>query len=184
MNYLMFSGSLRKGSLNKKLLQVAENILKAQPDSKIVLVDLKDFNLPVYDGDIEAAGMPEGVKLLAEMVVQCDGLVISSPEYNGAMAGSLKNTIDWLSRIKPLPLAKKTVLMMGASPGPYGTMRAWTTTPVSFLQLGNYVFPQNFALSKADEAFDAQGNLRDEAVQKRLHSLIQGFVDFTTRIKS
>lgn len=184
MNYLMFAGSLRKGSLNKKLLQVAENILKAQPNSKIILVDLKDFNIPVYDGDIETAGMPDGVKLLGDLVAQTDGIVIASPEYNSSIAGSLKNTIDWLSRLRPVPLAQKTVLLMGASPGPYGTMRALLVTKAPFELLGCYVHPQTFALSKADEAFDGQGKLKDENAQKRLHGLIQNFVEFTTKLKS
>lgn len=183
MNYLLFSGSLRKGSLNKKLLQVCENILKHQADSKIVLVDLKDFNLPVYDGDIEEAGMPEGVTLLGDMISAADGVIIASPEYNASIAGSLKNTIDWVSRLKSAPLSKKCVLLMGASPGPYGTMRALMVTQAPFELLGAQVYSQTFALSKAHEAFDDKGDLKDETSKKRLQDLIKSFVDFTTKLK-
>jgi chromate reductase, NAD(P)H dehydrogenase (quinone) len=179
MNILIFSGSLRTDSYNKKLAQVAESILQGKHQT--TYADLKDFKFPVYDGDIEAAGIPQGVKDFGKLVSDADALVISSPEYNGAMAGSLKNAIDWISRLRPIPLEGKPVLLMGASPGAFGAIRALTNSRIPFDTLTAYVYPTTFALPKAADAFASKTMLADENTHKKLISLLDGFSHFAQK---
>lgn len=183
MNILLFSGSLQINSLNKKLLAVANHILVSHKH-KTTVADLKSLAFPVYDGDIEAAGIPEGVKQLGQMIAQADALVIASPEYNGAMAGSLKNAVDWVSRIRPMPLGKKPVLLMGASPGGFGAIRALGNSRAPFETLGCFVYPQTFALPKADQAFSPTGEFGDEKTKQHLADLLVNYTDFAEKFLS
>jgi chromate reductase len=93
---------------------------------------LAELAFPVYNADIEDKGFPEGVKTLASAVAGCDAVVISSPEYNGGMSGVLKNTLDWVSRIKPMPWKGKPLFLMAASPGALGGTRGSMAWPCSF----------------------------------------------------
>lgn len=180
MYYLLFAGSLRKDSLNKKFIGVANEILKSKGlETKII--DLKDLKLPVYDGDIESAGMPEGVTRLGELVANAKGIIISGPEYNGSISGSLKNTIDWVSRLRPVPWERKPVLLLGASPGAYGASHGLAATKPPFERLGAYVYPQVLGLSKAHEAFDESNNLKDDAFKSRLDKLLGQFQEYVSR---
>jgi chromate reductase, NAD(P)H dehydrogenase (quinone) len=178
MKIVLFAGSLRKESINKKLIRVAQKFLLEQKHD-VQLIDLKSLNIPVYDGDIEDEGIPEDVKSLAADIEKCNAVIISSPEYNHSIAGSLKNTIDWVSRVKPPPFDKKPVLLMGASPGGFGALRGVEATRTPFESMNAYVHPQMFALQKAGEAFSADGALKDSFTQKRLESLLNEFIQFS-----
>lgn len=176
MKVLMFAGSLRKDSLNKKLLKVAKRMLEKNTDVEASLIDLQDYLLPVYDGDIESRGLPEGVQKIAAMIREVDALIISSPEYNGSISGPLKNTIDWISRTRPMPLEKKHVLLMGASPSGLGAARGLLHSRAPFEKLENFVYPDFFALARAHEAFNEEGDLKDETQHERAQKLITAFV--------
>lgn len=183
MKILLFSGSLRKASWNKKLVAAAAKILAQDKTIIPTVADLQALEIPVYDGDIEEKGIPEGVRRLGEMISAADALVISSPEYNGAMAGSLKNAIDWVSRLRPVPLAEKPVLLMGASPGYFGTIRALGFSKAPFEVIGCFMYPQPFALPKAGEAFTAEGDLADEATKKKLTTLLNSYLVFAKKFQ-
>lgn len=176
MKVLLLAGSLRKESLNKKFLNVARRIIQKSTDAEVTVVDLQELQLPVYDGDIEARGFPEGVKTLAQYVNVTDALVISSPEYNASISSPLKNTIDWLSRVNPMPLVKKQILLLGASPGSFGAIRGLGHARAPFETLGNFVYPESFALARADVAFDEDGNLKDHKQYEKVQKLITDFV--------
>lgn len=178
MKLLLFAGSLRKDSLNKKLLAVAHKILEAKGGLETVLIDLQPLTLPVYDGDIESAGLPENVKMLGQLIDEADALLIASPEYNGSISGALKNTVDWVSRLKPMPLSGKPVLLMGTSPGGLGAVRGLLHSKSPFEKLNNYVYPDVFGIPHGDKAFTATGALEDEATRKRLAALIDKYLDF------
>jgi NAD(P)H-dependent FMN reductase len=106
---LAFAGSLRTDSFNKKLARIGAEGARAA-GAEVTLIDLRDFPMPVYDGDLEAAGMPETVLQLKKLFLEHQGLLIASPEYNGSIPGPLKNAIDWVSRSAPgeRPLASFT----------------------------------------------------------------------------
>jgi chromate reductase len=113
------AGSARRGSLNKRLA-VRAAIAVDSHDAQGVFVDLADYPLPLYDGDLEASeGVPINALALARLIRGADGLFVASPEYNGAYSALLKNTLDWLSRIDSGVLSRPTAIA-SASPGSKG----------------------------------------------------------------
>ncbi len=115
---LALVGGFRSGSFNQALIQEARELA-----SEHIRID--DFDLrtvPLYDGDLEAAGDPEEVAALKRAIARADALLIATPEYNGSVPAVLKNAIDWASRRTPdSHLRGKPVAIMGASPSPGGT---------------------------------------------------------------
>lgn len=182
MKILLFSGSLRKESLNKKLAQAAQAIIAKEAGCTAELIDLKSFEIPIYDGDVELLGIPQGVTNLGQTIKSADALVIASPEYNGSIASPLKNTIDWISRLKPVPFESKPILLMGASPGYFGTIRALSHTRVPLDAVGSFVFPQTLALPKAVEAFSSTGELSDAVTDKKLRTLISNYLQYAKKL--
>ena len=162
-----FCGSIRSGSFNRKLLAQAIDVLR--PSAQIDAAELRDVPLPIYDGDLEvASGVPEPAKRLAERIAAADGLVIASPEYNNSLPGGLKNAIDWMSRLKPQPFKGKPVLLLGASPGAYGAIRAQVAWRQVMTTLLAVIVPNQVALPHADEAFEADGRLKDPKVRVQI----------------
>lgn len=175
MKLVFFAGSLRSDSLNKKFAREAMRLAQ-EAGADAEFIDLRDYPMPLYDGDIEAAsGIPESVKKLGQKIAAADGLVISTPEYNGAISSPLKNTVDWLSREKPVSLSGKHVLLLGASPGALGAVRGLWHTRQPFEALGVHVYPAMQGLPQADKAFDDKGRLTDEKTLAALKKLIGQF---------
>jgi chromate reductase len=137
---LAISGSLRNDSLNRKALQIAKQIA-SMAGAAVEEADLKTLALPIYDGDIEAAGVPEPVARLNGMVQAADLLLIASPEYNRSFTGALKNAIDWLSRGHNV-LDGKVAAIFGASPGPFGTVNGQNHLRQVLAALNVLVIPQ------------------------------------------
>ena len=184
MKILLFAGSLRSASLNKKVVRLTDKILKNNPEVESIVVDLQPLQIPVYDGDIEAIGIPQGVQVLAAHIAACDAIIISSPEYNGSMSSPLKNTIDWISRVKPMPLAGKPVLMLGASPGAFGATHGLAHARQPLENLGNFLYPQSMGFMHADSAFEENGDLKDPALSEKLTKLLNTFLAYSKKLKS
>lgn len=182
MKYLLFSGSLRTESLNKKLVRVVQSMLNENAANEVIVTELRDLALPIYDGDIEATGIPDGVKTLGQLIRSTQALVISTPEYNGSIASPLKNAVDWASRLRPNPFERKPVLLLGASPGALGAVRGLGATRAPFETLGAFVFPTVFGLAKADEAFTPTGELSNGDTHKRVKELLANFETFAMRL--
>lgn len=180
MKLLFFAGSLRADSCNKKFVRAAMRMIESGGDShKAEYLDLKDYPMPPYDGDIEdSAGIPETTKLLGKKITAADALIISSPEYNGAIPGVLKNVIDWLSRESQVSLVGKQLLLLGASPGALGGTQGLWHTRVPFEKLGTHVYPGMMGLPDAYNAFDAQGNLKDAKTAQRLKRLLSQYLAY------
>jgi NAD(P)H-dependent FMN reductase len=181
MKILCFAGALRKDSFNKKFAREAQRFATgAGADAEYV--DIRDYPMPVYDGDIEAAnGIPEGTQKLGEKIRAVQALIISTPEYNGSIPGSLKNIIDWLSREKNMSLGGKHLLLLAASPGALGGVRSLWHTRQPFEVLGVHVFPGMLGLSNAAAAFNDEGHLKDNAMADKLRGLVEQFVKHVTR---
>jgi chromate reductase, NAD(P)H dehydrogenase (quinone) len=176
MKLVTFAGSLRKDSLNKRL---AKGVAQSQGGE---FVDLQPLSIPVYDADIETEGIPAGVVTLARFVRAADALIVAGPEYNGTITGVLKNAIDWLSRVKPLPLDSKPILLLSASPGALGGVRSLWHTRQAFEVLGCHVYPGMLGVPKAHEAFDANNSLVDERLRVQLQQLVSAFLAHASKI--
>lgn len=173
------SGSLRRGSFNTALLRTA--ITMAPTGTTIEIESIAD--VPLYDGDVEAEhGIPAPVQRLKDRVAAADGLLIVTPEYNGAMPGVVKNAIDWMSRPAadlPKVFRELPVGIIGASPGPGGSALAQVAWGSVLRILGCTAwFGGRFILARARDAFDASGNLTDEGARTQLQAYVNGFASF------
>jgi chromate reductase, NAD(P)H dehydrogenase (quinone) len=164
---LAFAGSTRVDSFNKKLVKVATEGAR-EAGAEVTYVDLRDYPMPLYDGDLEAKdGIPENAKKLKKMMLEHQGLLISAPEYNSSISGVLKNTIDWISRPEPgeKPLVcydQKVAGLLSASPGAFGGMRGLVHVRSILGNINVTVIPEQVAVSKANEAFNEDGTMKDE----------------------
>jgi len=176
MKVLAFAASLRAGSLNRKLVALAAEIAREE-GAEVELAEFREFEMPLYDGDVDAAqGLPPGGLALKRRVESADALLLAAPEYNYSVSGALKNAIDWVSRARPMPWRGRSVYLLSASPSPMGGIRGLWQTRIPLEGCGALVFPDMFALPHANEAFDAAGRLRDEKMAERLRREITGFV--------
>lgn len=176
MRTLAFAASRRSHSHNAKLIQLAADIATAE-GAEVDLAEFSEFDMPMYDGDVEAhEGLPAGARELADRVKGADAIIIAAPEYNFSIAGPLKNAIDWVSRVRPMPWRGKSVYLMSASPSAMGGIRGLWQTRVPLEGCGALVFPDMFALPHANRAFDAFGKLSDLALAKRLETELAGFL--------
>jgi chromate reductase len=123
VRFLVFSASLRAGSLNSRLARLAAEVIEAE-GGEVDLAAMREFDCPSYDGDVQDRdGFPAGATELRRRLELCDGFVISSPEYNASLPGVLKNAIDWVSRMKDQPFAGKPVALQSAATGLLGGAR-------------------------------------------------------------
>jgi chromate reductase, NAD(P)H dehydrogenase (quinone) len=175
MKILVFAGSLRRESHNKKFAREAVRLLGDHGSAKAEFVDLCDYPMPLYDGDREREGIPDSVVALGTRIAEADALIIATPEYNGSISSVLKNAVDWLSRVKPVPLAGKHLLLLAASPGGWGGIRGLWHSRVPFEALGVHVFPQMMSLPGAGSAFDEAGRLTEASA----HQLVNILTAFT-----
>ena len=184
MKLLTFAASLRKESFNRKLIHQAVEILKMTPSIQVDRADYREFEMPIYDGDLEeSSGIPNGGKELVRRVQAADAVVISTPEYNGGMPGTLKNALDWASRNKPNPFEDKPLLLIGASPGGFGAVRGLWHSRVPFEAVGAFVYPEMFGLAHADQAFDESGNFSNPKNRERLEGIIQFYLKFAAGVR-
>jgi chromate reductase len=181
MNVLFFSGSLRTDSCNKKILNIAFNCVQ-NAGHNATLIDLKEYPFPLYDQDFEDAyGVPDSVKKMSDKIALSDALIIATPEYNGSISGVLKNCIDWLSRIKPVTIEGKQLLLLAASPSFLGGVRGLWHTRIPFEALGAHVYPTMFIVPKAYTAFNAHNELIDSKKMMELELLLHAFVAYSSR---
>lgn len=180
---LAFSGSARRESLNRKLLAVAVDAVR-KAGAEVTLIDLNDYVLPLYHGDLEdAEGLPENAKKLIELITQHAGLLIASPEYNSMFTPLLKNTLDWCTRDEENPFIGKVAAVVSASPGQFGGVRSFQHMRHLLLHLGCHIVPAQCTLPKADAAFDEAGKLKDPRSQKSVDGVAAGLFQLLTRMR-
>jgi chromate reductase, NAD(P)H dehydrogenase (quinone) len=181
LRLLVIAGSARRGSLSLQLAQAAGR-MAAQAGAEVQPLDLRALQLPLYDGDLEArSGVPEDAARLRDAICDAHALLLATPEYNGFPTPLLINAFDWLSRLQPAgdrpsglaATAGKPVALLAASPGPLGGLRSMNYLR-QYLQMAfaMLVVPQQFALGRAGDAFDAQGALKDERAQTSVSGVL------------
>lgn len=177
---LFFAGSSREHSYNKRLARLGAEIADANGIGS-AFADLGDYNLPLYSGDLQATdGIPDDAYKLEALMKVHTGICIACPEYNASITPLLKNTLDWISRIRndgeePLAVFKTRVFALcSASSGGMGGLRGLNTTrTVLELGLGALVLPDQFAVPRANEAWDDHGHLKNKESQEQFKRLIQ-----------
>lgn len=177
---LAFAGSTRSDSFNKQLVNFAAAAAK-EAGAEVTVVDLRDFDLPLFDEDLEATGTPAGAIRLKQLFLEHDALLIASPEYNSSISAVLKNAIDWVSRSAPGEPMKaaflgKVALLMAASPGGLGGLRGLNHLRSILHSISVMVLPGQYALGKAHEAFNEQGNLINDQAATAVKSLAEQLV--------
>lgn len=176
---LGISGSLRQASFNTALLRAAQRLQGEHIELEVVTL----HGIPLYDGDVEARqGIPEAVATLKQKVAASHGVLMASPEYNNSVPGVLKNAIDWLSRppddIKRL-FTGRPWAVIGASAGGFGTILAQNAWLGVLRHLGAHIWTgDRLLVSKAAQAFDAQGQLTDAKVVQQVEKFLAGFAAF------
>jgi len=189
---LIIPGSQRAGSYNRSLAGVAAAAAR-RDGCEVTEFDLRALSLPIYDGDIESGpGIPATALQLRDAVQAHDALLLVTPEYNGFPTPLVLNAFDWLSRIAPsapgggglVATANKPAALLSASPGPLGALRS-----MNLLRqyLGGafqmIVVPQQFALGRASEAFDATGALKDAKAQQGVQNVLDAVGELASALK-
>ncbi len=184
---LGWAGSARADSFNKKLVRIALRGAEAA-GAEVTYVDLRDYPLPLYDADSEAAeGLPGNVETLRDLFRDNQGFLTASPEYNGLLSPLMKNTLDWLSRsteAKPdlSAFQGKVCALMAASPGPLGGLRGLRSVRELMTNLGFLVLPDQMTIRSAFDAFDAEGELLDAGQTQRVEALGAHLASTTARL--
>ncbi len=173
---LAFAGSARTGSFNRKLVGIAARGAE-EAGAEVDLLDLRDFPMPLYDGDLEEReGLPKNAERFKALMMASQGLLIAAPEYNSSITPLLKNTIDWASRPAPgeerlAVFRNKTAALMSASPGALGGLRGLVQVRAILSNIHVMVLPDQVALPGAHGAFTGDGRLKDEQRQDAVEGL-------------
>lgn len=193
LKLLAISGSARTGSLNSRLLAAAAAAAQAR-GAQVETIDLRSLALPLYDGDLEkSAGVPDGARRLRDALLAADGVLLATPEYNGFPTPLLVNSFDWLSRLQaegavPAGLAAtagKPLGLLSASPGLLGGLRSLNfTRQYLSMAIAMMPVPQQFALSKAHEAFDEAGALKDAKQQASVDAVVASLLRVASALRT
>jgi NAD(P)H-dependent FMN reductase len=178
---LGISGSLRRASYNTALLRAATKLMP--PETTLEVGSIR--GIPLYDGDVEAQGIPATVTQLKEAIAAADGVLLVTPEYNNSVPGVFKNAIDWLSRppadVKRV-FAAKPFALIGASPGAFGTTLSQAALLPVLRTLGTHAwFGGRLLVARAGGVFDEAGALKDATIEEQLKQFLAGYVGFVQR---
>ena len=188
MKILIFAGSSRLDSVNRKLAQAAANAVNAA-GGEATLLELADYPMPLLSGEIEAEnGPPENAFKLQTIIAEHAGLMIASPEHNHSISALLKNTLDWVSRTPRVkggnPFTGKVAGIMAASPGGLGGLQGLDHLERVLTTLGAMVLPKKVAVPNADKAFGDAGELLDAAALRRVTELATDVVNVTRKLSA
>ena len=185
---LAFAGSARQESFNKQLIKIAVDGAR-KAGAEVTHIDLRDYPLPLYDQDLEAKeGLPENVEKIKQLMIDHQGFLISSPEYNSSITPLLKNTLDWASRKSspnepPLIAYKgKVAGLMSASPGGLGGLRSLIVLRSMLGNIGVLVLPTQKSIPQANQAFNPDGTLKDPKQQEEIFQLAKALTDIIKKL--
>lgn len=181
LNVLMICGSLRKGSFNRKLMNLNPGL--APPD--MTLTEAPPFaGFPIYDADIQAEQVPSDVTALADAIRAADGLLVVSPEYNWSIPGGWKNAIDWLSRLEKQPFEGKPIAIQSAARGLLGGSRMQYHLRQSLTSVEAFILIKpEVVITFAPQKFDEAGNLKDDTALGLIKQQLANFTKFIRRVR-
>jgi NAD(P)H-dependent FMN reductase len=181
MKVLVFAGSTRLGSFNRRLAREVAAMTRER-GAEVTHLELGEYKIPMYDADLEAQATPPDVMTLKQVFYEHPAWIICTPEYNASYPALVKNTLDWLSSpVKNDPVWSddfrfsrgKVVGVLSASPGALGGLRSQSHLIPLLLNLQCWVAPHTYALARAGNAFDAEGRLVEESARKRVSAVIE-----------
>jgi len=182
LKVLVFAASLRVESHNRKLAALAARVAE-RFGAEVDHASMREFDVPPFDGDVELKeGIPPGADELRRRLLDNDAFIISSPEYNASMPGTIKNLIDWTSRARPQPFNERHGLLLAASPSLAGGNRGLWALRMPLEHLGARIFPEMFSLAAAHEAF-AGNDLADAALRARFETNVEAFLSLAEAAK-
>lgn len=181
---LVFAGSIRSGAFSGQTADIAQKTLALQ-GAEVTRISLADYPLPIMDQDLEKEqGVPENAQKLGAMIAAQDGLLIASPEYNASIPPLLKNTIDWVSRIRRdangntlAPFAGKVAGLCSSSDGNFAGIRGLYHLRAVLMNCQVEVITPQCSVARAGDAFDDQGNLKDERAQKMMDKVCMTLIE-------
>lgn len=173
-------GSLRAESFNRKIYN--SYVSYAEPGTEFIEVPVGDF--PLYNADLHRNEFPKVALDASRIIASADGVIFFSPEYNYSIPGVLKNAIDWISRLDPMPFNRKACSVIGGSPGNIGTARMQYDLRKSgvFLNM-HFLNSPEVMIGRVHEKFDERGELADEATIHHLKRHFTAFRDFVDKTK-
>lgn len=180
---LVFAGSIRTGAFSGRTADVAQKALALQ-GAEVTRLSLADYPLPIMDQDLEREhGVPENALRLARHVMDHDGLLIASPEYNASIPPLLKNTIDWVSRVRRdggravKPFGGKVAGLCSSSDGNFAGIRGLYHLRAVLMNCGVEVVTPQCSVARAADAFDADGEFREERLRSTMETLAATLVE-------
>jgi len=183
VSFLVLSGSMRADSLNTKLARLAAETIAAG-GGHVDFATMCDFDMPHYNGDDEdESGIPAAADELRRRMEATDAFILASPEYNGSMAGLVKNAIDWVSRFRPQPFHGRHAMLVSASPSMVGGNRGLWSLRVPLEHLGAHVFADMFSLAQAHETIDGDGQIVSASLKERFDMTLVSFMDLVEAAK-
>lgn len=181
---LVLSGSTRVGSVNTKLATAIASLAK-ELGAEATLISLNNYPAPLFDPDwVVENGVPESIIELGSLMDEHDAVFIASPEYNSGLTPLLKNTIDWLSRLKPHPIKEPIFSLGSASPGALGGIRGLFSLRVTLVGLNAIVMPEQLTVGGAGSAFNDDGSFAIERTQGFARAQLERLIDVAGRLKA
>ena len=186
---LAFAGSTRAASLNKLLVSEAA-VLASAAGARVTQIDLADYPLPLYDGDLEEEqGLPDNARKLKTQMIEHNGFLIAAPEHNGGITAVLKNAIDWVSRPQPdepplIAFRGKSAALISASPGSTGGLRGLVIVRMILGNLGVLLVPEQKTIPRANQAFDDAGRLNEQQDRDAVRAVTDKLVALTGQLIS
>ncbi len=171
MKILAFAGSTSSTSINRELVKF---VLKDFQDDEINLIDLNDFDMPVFSVDREKKGFPDEAHNFLRVIGECDVIICSLAEHNRSYSAAFKNVFDWASRIDVKVFQNKPMLLLSTSPGGYGGGNVMNTAKTFFPQFGADI-KDTFSLPKFYENFDFESGVINPDLLKELKDKIGNF---------
>ncbi|HZY16206.1 MAG TPA: NAD(P)H-dependent oxidoreductase [Ramlibacter sp.] len=192
MKVLVFAGSTRIASFNRRLATQVAALARAA-GAEVTHLELGDYDVPMYNADLEARATPAAVMQLKQLFHQHPAWIICTPEYNASYPALVKNTFDWISSpVRGDPVwgdgfrasRGKVVGVLSASPGALGGLRSQSHLVPLLFNLHCWVAPQTYGLAHAKEAFDAEGQLVQAAARQRVQAVVDQVLWAASRLQT
>jgi NAD(P)H-dependent FMN reductase len=172
MNVLAFAASLSKQSSNQRLVDIIAARLRAG-GAAVDLASFAEFDMPMFDPDLgEQGALPAGAQEFARRIHAADALVIAAPEYLHAPPALLKSALEWISRLKPVPVSGKVALLVSAASSPVGGARGLIMLRETLASMGMWIVPQGLGIGRAGQVLGEDGTIRDAKIDAELDQLL------------